>query len=84
MILTEKQQKYQHYHLEKLINLPLDQRIVIEQPMFAYSPLGKAFEKQTKTIEEQGIKQIDAITNQNKRLEALTNKDGHKSIYKNI
>ena len=32
--------------------LPLDQRRVIEQAKFAYSPLGKAFGKQTKTIEE--------------------------------
>ena len=31
--------------------LPFDQRRVIEQAKFAYSPLGKAFEKQTKTIE---------------------------------
>ena len=29
-------------------------------------------------------KQVDAITNQNKRLEALTNKDDHKSICKKI
>ena len=28
--------------------LPLDQRTVIEQTNFAYSPLGKAFEKQIK------------------------------------
>ena len=55
---------------------------MIEQANFAYSPLGKAFEKRTQTIEEQGKKQIDAIKNQNKRLEALTNKDDHKSIYK--
>ena len=54
MILTEKQQKYQHYHLEKLINtnilqvkkiLPSNQTQTIEQAKFAYSPLGKAFEK---------------------------------------
>ena len=31
-----------------------------------YSRLVKAFEKQTKTIEEQGRKQIDAITNKTK------------------
>ena len=49
-----------------------------------YFPWGKAFKKQTKTIEEQGKKQIDAITNQNKRLNALTNKEDHKSIYKEI
>ena len=29
-------------------------------------------------------KQVDAITNQNKRLEALTNKDDHKSVYTEI
>ena len=34
--------------------LPLDQRTVIEQTNFAYSPLGKAFEKQIKTIDDQG------------------------------
>ena len=48
---------------------------MVEQAKFTYSPLSKAFEKQTKTIEDQGKKQIDAITNQNKRLEALTKKD---------
>ena len=31
---------------------------IIEQANFTYSPLGKAFEKQTKTIEEQGSKQV--------------------------
>ena len=36
--------------------LPLDQRRMIEQARFTYSSLGKAFEKQTKTIEDQGIK----------------------------
>ena len=36
--------------------LPLDQRRMIEQAKFTYSSLGKAFEKQTKTIEDQGIK----------------------------
>ena len=33
---------------------------MIEQAKFAYSPLGKAFQKQTKTIEEQGKKQVEA------------------------
>ena len=42
------------------------------------------FEKQTKTIEEQGKKQIDAMTDQTKRLEALNNKDNCKSIYREI
>ena len=36
---------------------------MIEQPTFTYSPLGKAFEKQIKTIEDQGEKQIKVIQN---------------------
>ena len=48
---TEKQQDYQLYHLEKLmINMNIlqvktssDQRRVIEQAIFVYSPLEKAF-----------------------------------------
>ena len=34
--------------------LPSNQSQIIEQAKFTYSPLGKAFEKQTKTIEDQG------------------------------
>ena len=37
------------------------QQQIIEQPKFTYFPLGKAFEKQTKTIENQEKKQIDAL-----------------------
>ena len=48
-----------------------------------YSPLGKSFEKQTKMIEEQGRKQMDAIMNQNERL-MVTNKDDHENNYKEI
>ena len=32
-----------------------DQQQIIEQARFTYSPLGKAFEKQIKTIEGQGL-----------------------------
>ena len=76
MILTlssGRTDKYKYLTGEEI--LPL--RRVIEQAKSAYSPLGKAFEKRTKTIEEQRKKQINAKTNQNKRLE-------HKSIYKEI
>ena len=38
-----------------------NQQQIIEQAKFTYSPLGKAFEKQTKTIEDQGEKQMKAI-----------------------
>ena len=36
---------------------------MIEQAKFIYYPLGKAFEQQTKTTEDQGRKQIEAIQN---------------------
>ena len=42
---------------------PFSQSRIIEQAKFTYSPLSKTLEKQTKTIEEQGKNQIDAITN---------------------
>ena len=60
--------------------MPSNQRQVIKRAKFAYSPLEKAFEKQTKTIEEQGRKQIDAIINQNERLAALANENDQKMI----
>ena len=41
---------------------------------FAYSPLGKAFEKQTKTIEDLGEKQIKAVEDNKKQLDNLDNK----------
>ena len=34
---------------------------IIEQAKFTYSPLRKTFEKQTKTIEDQGQKQVDFL-----------------------
>ena len=39
--------------------LPSNQQQIIEQARFTYSSLGKAFEKQIKTIEDNGQKQID-------------------------
>ena len=41
--------------------LPSNQQQIIEQAKFTYSPLGKVFEKQIKTIEDQGEKQIKAL-----------------------
>ena len=43
--------------------LPSNQQQIIEQAKFTYSPLGKAFEKQIKTIEDQGKKQVKALEN---------------------
>ena len=47
--------------------LPSNQQQVIEQAKFTYSPLGKVFEKQTKTIEDQGKNQIGAIKESGKQ-----------------
>ena len=41
--------------------MPSNQQKINEQAKFTYYPLGKDFEKQTKTIEDQGKKQIDAL-----------------------
>ena len=43
--------KYEYLTGEK--TLPSNQKQIIEQAKFTYSPLGKAFEKQIKTIEDQ-------------------------------
>ena len=51
--------KYEYLTGEEI--LPSNQRQIIEQAKFTYFPLGKAFEKQTKTIEDQGKKQVKAI-----------------------
>ena len=54
--------------------LPSNQRQIIEQAKFTYSPLGKAFEKQIKTIEDQGKKQVDALATlktSNKKLPSI-------------
>ena len=41
--------------------LPFDQSRIVEQATFTYSPLGKASKKQIKTIEDQGINQVEAL-----------------------
>ena len=49
---SRKIHKYEYLTSEKI--LPSNQQQIIEQAKFAYPPLGKAFEKQIKTIENQG------------------------------
>ena len=51
--------------------LPSNQQQIIQQAKFNHSPLGKALEKQIKTIEDQGKKQVKA-TQDNKQ---IVNKD---------
>ena len=58
---SNKFNKYEYFTGEGI--LPSDQQQIIEQATFTYSPLGKAFEKQVKTIEDRREKQIKAIQN---------------------
>ena len=51
--------KYEYLTGEEI--LPSNQQQIIEKAKFTYSPLGKAFEKQTKTTEDQGEKQVHAL-----------------------
>ena len=48
--------------------LKCHQQQIIEQAKVTYSPSGKAFEKQTKTIEDKGEKQIKGIQDNRKQL----------------
>ena len=65
LTLTEKQQKYQQIEKYEYLTceetLPSDQNRIIEKAKFTYYLLGKAFEKQTKIIEEQGKKQVKTL-----------------------
>ena len=56
--------------------LPFDQNTIIEQAKFNYSPLGKAFEIEIKTIKDQDLKQVQAL----RALKLEENKEVIKSI----
>ena len=58
--------KYEYLTGEEI--LPSNQQQIIEQAKFTYSPLGKVFEKQTKTIEDKREKQIKAIQDNKQQL----------------
>ena len=67
--------KYEYLSGEEI--LPSNQQQIIQQAKFNYSPLGKAFEKQTKIIEDQAKKQVKAI--QDKQIVNINNyKDDYK------
>ena len=68
MILTEKLQKYEHYHLVKLIKNELltckevPPPVKVEQQnKLSLLSFRKNFRKGTKAIEDQGEKQVKAI-----------------------
>ena len=58
---SDKIHKYEYLTGKDI--LPSNQQQIIEQEKLTYSPLGKAFEKQMKTIEDKGQKQFDALKN---------------------
>ena len=67
--------KYEYLTDEEI--LPSNQQQIIQQAKFTYSPLGKALEKQIKTIEDQGKKQVKAIQD-NKHLVNINKDDDYK------
>ena len=75
---SSKIDKYEYLFGEEI--LPSNKQQIIEQVKFTYSPLGKAFEKTTKTIEDQGEKQIKAI--QNKSIENIKKYSDYDNDYK--
>ena len=61
-IFKEKSGKVNKYEFLTDENiLPSDQSRIIEQAKFTYFPLVKAFEKQIKSVENQGIKDVEAL-----------------------
>ena len=55
-LLSRKIDTYEYLTGEEI--LPPNQQQIIEQTKFTYSTLGKAFEKQTKRIKDQGKKTL--------------------------
>ena len=55
--------------------LPSDQQQIIEPNKFTFSPLGKAFQNQIKTIEYQGENQVKALSTFKSANEKLTIED---------
>ena len=80
-LLSGKIHKYEYLTGESI--LPSNQQQMIEQAKFTYSPLGKAFEKQIKTIEDQGQKHVDALKDLKPKQKTIAyddNDDGDESL----
>ena len=71
-ISSDKIDKYECLTSEEI--LPSNQRQIIEQATFTYSPLGKALEKQIKTIEDHG-KQLVKSSSKRESLTLLKQKE---------
>ena len=61
--------KYEYLTGEEI--LPSNQQQIIQQAKFNYPPLEKAIEKQRKTIEDQGEKQVNALKTSYKKLPSI-------------
>ena len=92
-LLSSKLDKYEYLTGEEI--LPSNQQQIIQQAKFNYSPLGKAIEKQIKTIKDQGEKQVVAleslkdpdpeIINEIKRIEEIEKKvDRNRMVIKEL
>ena len=78
----DKIHKYEYLTGEDI--LPSNKQQIVEQATFTYSPLGKAFEKQIKTIEDQGEKQVKDLNTLKSDNNKLTNEDViPKSVFAN-
>ena len=76
-LLSGKIEKYEYLTGKEI--LASNQKRIIEQATFTYSPLGKTFEKQIKTIKDQWKKQVDTLkTLKPKELEAIEDKSNYK------
>ena len=65
-ILSGKTDKHEYLISEEILPSDQDQSRIIKQAKFTYSPLGKSFEKQIKTIEDQGEKQTKTLEDHRK------------------
>ena len=70
-----KLDKYEYLTGEEI--LPSNQQQIIQQAKFNYSPLGKALEKQRKTIEDRGKKQVETIQDNKQLVNINVNKDDY-------
>ena len=61
--------------------LPSNKLQIVEQTKFTYSPLRKAFEKQTKTTEDQGEIQIKTIQDNKKQLTNINDDYKNKLLF---
>ena len=82
---SSKIHKYEYLTGEDI--LPSCNQQKIEQARLTYSRLGKAFDKQIKTIEDQGKKQVDTLnalkSDNNKKLEIKNENTIPKNAFAN-